>query len=546
MEGAKELQTLGPVEIPKGSTYSELEAPSSYDRDRDELARLGKKQVLKRPFGFMSILGFGCTMMVTWEGILVLFVSAFENGGPAGFVYGFLIVWIGTMAVFTTMAEMASMAPTSGGQYHWISMLAPPSSRKFLSYITGWLTVCGWQALVASGGYLSGTLIQGLIVMNYPTYTFERWHGTLLFWACIFLAVIINTVISSILPKLEGLILVLHILGFFAILIPLVYMAPHGSASDVFTVFLNEGGWPTQGLSFFIGLIGNVFSMLAKLYQPTFQMSEEIQNASTVVPRSMITSIALNGALGFGMLIAVLFCVGDIDAVLHTPTGYPFMEIFLQATKSTGGSTVMATIVTILGICATIGFLASSSRMTWSFARDRGLPGWQYLNRVEPRSSIPLVALTVTTTIACLLGLINIGSSTAFNDVISLTINGLYASYFICCSLLLWRRCTGAIKSPSDQSPPSFPNSTGTVQLTWGPWRVPGALGIGINAFGCVYLVIILFFSFWPPATPATASTMNWSVLMTGFVLGFSVVYYFVWGRRVYTGPVVEIEGGGR
>ncbi len=113
-------------------------------------------------------------------------------------------------------------------------------------------------------------------------------------------------------------------------------------------------------------------------------MSEEIQNASTVVPRSMITSVILNGVLGFGMLIAVLFCVGDIDSVLHTPTGYPFMQIFLRATNSIGASTLMATLVTVLSICATIGFLASSSRMTWAFARDRGLPGWRYLSKVLP------------------------------------------------------------------------------------------------------------------------------------------------------------------
>lgn len=32
--------------------------------------RLGKKPVLKRDFGFMQILGFSCTVLVTWEGIL--------------------------------------------------------------------------------------------------------------------------------------------------------------------------------------------------------------------------------------------------------------------------------------------------------------------------------------------------------------------------------------------------------------------------------------------------------------------------------------------
>ena len=29
------------------------------------------------------------------------------------------------------------MIPTAGGQYHWVSVLAPPSSRRFLSYVTG-------------------------------------------------------------------------------------------------------------------------------------------------------------------------------------------------------------------------------------------------------------------------------------------------------------------------------------------------------------------------------------------------------------------------
>lgn len=41
-----------------------------YSRDERDLRRLGKKPVLKRNFGFMQILGFSCTVLVTWEGIL--------------------------------------------------------------------------------------------------------------------------------------------------------------------------------------------------------------------------------------------------------------------------------------------------------------------------------------------------------------------------------------------------------------------------------------------------------------------------------------------
>ena len=107
-------------------------------------------------------------------------------------------------------------------------------------------------------------MIQGLLILNYPQYNPQLWHGTLLLWACLSIAVSINTVVSSLLPKIEGTILILHVLGFFGIIIPLVYMAPHASASDVFTVFLNEGGWSSQGLSFFVGLSGTVYSFLGK------------------------------------------------------------------------------------------------------------------------------------------------------------------------------------------------------------------------------------------------------------------------------------------
>lgn len=112
-------------------------------------------------------------------------------------------------------------------------------------------------------------------------------------------------------------------------------------------------------------------------------MSEEIENAAVNVPRSMITSILLNGALGFGMLLALLFCLGDLEKVTSTPpTQYPFMAIFLQATDSRSASTAMAALVTVLGLCATIAFVASSSRMYWSFARDRGLPFAKQLSKV--------------------------------------------------------------------------------------------------------------------------------------------------------------------
>ena len=60
-----------------------------------------------------------------------------NSGGPAGLIYGFVIIWLGNFSVFVCIGELASAVPTAGGQYHWVSLLAPRSNKKFFSYVTG-------------------------------------------------------------------------------------------------------------------------------------------------------------------------------------------------------------------------------------------------------------------------------------------------------------------------------------------------------------------------------------------------------------------------
>ena len=113
------------------------------------------------------------------------------------------------------------------------------------------------------------------------------------------------------------------------------------------------------------------------------QMSEEIKNASVIVPRSIMFTILINGSLGFSMLIMTLFSLNDVESALDTPTKYPYMDILLKSSGSITGATILASILMVMQFCANAGLLASASRMCWSFARDRGLPGWRFLERVS-------------------------------------------------------------------------------------------------------------------------------------------------------------------
>ena len=143
--------------------------------------------------------------------------------------------------------------------------------------------------------------------------------------------------------------------------------------------------------------------------------------------------------------------------------------------------------------------------------------------------------------ISCLLGLINIGSEVAFLDLLSLILAGLFTSYLIGNSLLLWHRVRGTI-IPYEDSYGGPANVVQAGKRTWGPWKVPEPFGTIINVIGIIYLIVVLLFSYWPTAVNPTPANMNWSVLITGAVGIFSIIYYLIWARKIYVGPVIEID----
>ena len=78
-----------------------------------------------------------------------------------------------------------------------------------------------------------------------------------------------NTLLAKYLPLIESIILLIHVLGVFVIMIPLVVLSPtKSSAHDVFALFLDSGGYNNMGVAFFVGIIATVFSFLGNLPSP--------------------------------------------------------------------------------------------------------------------------------------------------------------------------------------------------------------------------------------------------------------------------------------
>jgi hypothetical protein len=154
-------------------------------------------------------------------------------------------------------------------------MLSPPNYSVFLSWYTGWVSTISWNENSAAGVFFGATMIQGLLVLNDSTGTYNapRWQGTLLMWAALLVVISVNTIGARILPKIEGFILIVHTLEFFAVLISLVLLAPHGSAADVFINFIDPtdtSGYTSGGLAFMVALISSNLPFIGK--KQTFPM----------------------------------------------------------------------------------------------------------------------------------------------------------------------------------------------------------------------------------------------------------------------------------
>lgn len=298
----------------------------------------------------------------------------------------------------------------------------------------------------------------------------------------VIISTLFNTSLARSLPFIEGAVVLLHICGYFAVLVPLVMFGPQSSASRVFTSSENRGGWSSDGLSWSIGIISSAYPFLcydgsvshvhnshhANSIPSSCHMSEEVEDAAITVPRSMVATVLLNGIMGFGMLLAILFSMGSTDAALASKTGYPVIEILFNALQDKTATSAIVSILIAMFIFATIGIMASTSRLTWAFARDKGLPFSTVLARIHPRFKLPFNSILLTAVINSLLSLINVGSTTAFNAMLSLSVLSLYLTYITPVVLILHLRV-------------KYPGS-----IAWGPFRM-GRVGPFVNVLSILY-----------------------------------------------------------
>ena len=338
------------------------------------------------------MLMFTAMIQCTWESVLIAPSGVLINGGPAGLFWTYIWTFFGFTPVILSLAEMASMAPTSGGQYHWVSEFAPRKHQKFLSYMSGWMSTTSWQAGVAGACFLLGTTIQGMVVAYNDNYVPTKWQGTLFVFAGALVTGLVNLFMVNQLPALQKVVIFAHAFGWIPVVVVLAVLAPHATAKQALVQLTSTGGWENIGISLMIGQISPVYFMI--LSDSAAHLAEEVKVASKSVPRAMIWSFFFNVFVGFIVLIVFVFSIPDLDAALSSPTGYAFLYTFQQA--SYRGSIPLTVIILLVLLTGIINCAASTSRQTFAFARDKGLPMMTALSRVTNVNYISSSLLVLT------------------------------------------------------------------------------------------------------------------------------------------------------
>ncbi|KAF3948729.1 hypothetical protein CMV_025307 [Castanea mollissima] len=504
----------------------------SVDSGHARLHELGYKQELKRDLSVVSNFAFSFSIISVLTGVTTLYNTGLTYGGPVSLAYGWLIAGAFTMFVGLSMSEICSSYPTSGGLYYWSAKLAGPGWAPFASWITGWFNIVGQWAVTTSIDYSLAQLISVIILLSTggkngggyeaSKYVVICFHGGILL-----LHAIINSLPITWLSLFGQLAALWNLVGVFVLMILIPSVATErASAKFVFTYFNTDNG---EGINskvyiFVLGLLMSQYTLTG--YDASAHMTEETKSADKNGPRGIISSIGISVIVGWGYILGITFAVTNISDLLNENNdagGYAIAEIFYQVFKSRYGTGVGGIIC--LGVVAVAIFfcgmssVTSNSRMAYAFSRDGAMPFssvWHKVNNQE----VPINAVWLSALISFCMALTSLGSSVAFQAMVSIATIGLYIAY----ALPIFFRVTLARKS-----------------FIPGPFNL-GRYGILVGWVAVLWVATISVLFSLPVSYPITNETLNYTPVAVGCLFILVISSWIFSARHWFRGPITNID----
>lgn len=478
--------------------------------DLDSLTALGYTPELRRNRSLFTLLFQTLAIAAIPYGEGGPLISAIYGGGQLAIFVGWLVVLVLDECVALSLSELASRYPTSAGPYYWSFQVAK-RNKTILSFITGWIWLIGNWTITLSVNFGLASLISATVAMYHPDYLLNDWQLLLIFYATCLGAFVICAFGNRFLPMVDTICAAWTGLSILIILIALSVKADVGRHSASYALGHYDtsfSGW--GGFTFFIGLLPAAYTFSA--IGMISSMAEEVADPAVKVPKAMSLCVPVGGIAGLFFIIPICVTMPDLSDVINSPVQQALPYIFHTVMGTPGGGLGLTFLVLGVTCFCSISITVAASRCTWAFARDNAIPGARLFAKVNDKLGVPFWALVLTTVVQMLLGLINLGSSSAFLAFVSVGVMALAVSYAIPIAIsLLWDK---------------------RHEVNQARWNCGPVIGPIVNIIAIVWITFEVVLFSMPTALPVTVVTMNYaSVVFVGF-MAISAVWYFAYARR--------------
>ena len=224
-----------------------------------------------------------------------------------------------------------------------------------------------------------------------------------------------------------------------------------------------------------------------------------------------MTFVPVLGFFGLFFILPICATLPPLADITLAPGGQALPYIFNVVTGTPGGGLGLMFLVLGVNMFCSISITVATSRTTWAFARDDAIPLSRVWSKVDPRLGVPVWALALVTVVQMLLGLINLGSTSAFLAFVSVGVMALQVSYGM---------------------PIAFSLFYGRAQVSHARWKLPSIVGVVANVVALCWIAFEVVLFSMPTVLPVTKVSMNYaSVVLMGF-LTIAAAWYFIYARK--------------
>lgn len=492
---------------------SSTELPQDLKSNAILLAQ-GHKAAMRRSFSPFAALGLGFSITNSWVGYLSCFGQNLAYAGPNNVVFGLLVAAVIQWIITLGLSEISSCFPSSGGQYHFVFILAPKESRRFAAFAVGWMNILGWSVALCSGVSVVVASVLGLVAIWDESFQATQWQSYLMYLAVTSLSVSPLFLCPRLIPRIVQMSLAFSVTGLIIIFcLVLALRKQTQPLSSITTPGPGRSGW-SIGSAWLLGITNSMYAFSAT--DAVINIAEEMKDPERKLPQAMNLTMTIGFMTAFPLLLVMMLSMSDIDAVLNSTL--PYAELFRQITNSRTITTLIMCWVTVALYTALIGQWVTCGRLSWAFARDGGLPYSSFFSHVSERHKFPVRTTVLALVFCSIYGLLYLVSTTAFNSIVTSAVLYLNITYAVPQGLVAMRGRKNVL--------PDHPFDL-------------GIMGYVCNFLSPILVIVVGVLVCSPPDLPVTHRNINYNPVVVVALSLVILAFWFTMGHQ-FQGPKID------